>query len=116
MERTERIQQQLASNNLQLHSFLERLCLENGSPTPSDYNDVETAIQGGSILETETIATVRSISAETMGPLLQAIAESPELVLLKVVDIQPQRGEPGRFNLRITVSTFRANQQQQEDS
>jgi len=121
IENSERIQEQLANNELQLHTFLERACLDTNVQRPSNYTDSTNPLRDASgdatITEHQTVATIPTVEPLNLSRLLNRIAGSDELVLLKAIQIRPTRGArrgrqrtaSGEYEVRLTVATYRRN-------
>jgi hypothetical protein len=95
-----------------MHGFLERQCDAAGVSRPSSYNDNvipqrDRRSGQASITEIETRATINSVEPAGLARLLERIQNAPELVVLKVIDLQPARGQRGYYRVDLTVSTFR---------
>ena len=59
-------------------------------------------------MEYETVATIPSVEPVNLSRLLHRIANSEHLILIKAIDIRPaRRGGGGRYEVRLTVSTYR---------
>jgi hypothetical protein len=108
------VEQHLQSTPLQMRSFIERQCLDSSVERPSSYSDntipQRDAVSGQArIDELETRATINSVEALPLERLLYHLANSGELVVLKVIDLQPARGQAGTYRVDLTLSTFRLN-------
>ena len=111
LAQAEEIEAKLANNELQLRGFLERECLAAGVERPSSYSDnvipQRDASGSANIVEHETRASITAVDPLPLSRLLNSIARSEELVVLKVIDLQPARGQLGRYRVELTVSTYR---------
>jgi hypothetical protein len=112
LEQAERLRRLLRQDAVQMHGFLERQCIAANVDRPSSYNDnvipQRNRVSGeASITEIETRATINAVEPMGLARLLQRIANAPELVVLKVIDLQPARGQRGLYRVDLTVSTYR---------
>ncbi len=109
----EELQAQLENNELQLRTFLEQECGATNVAVPSNYNDSVIPQRDpnsgeASYVEYETVATIPSVEPVNLSRLLHRIANSEHLILIKAIDIRPaRRGGGGRYEVRLTVSTYR---------
>ena len=116
VRQAETIDRQLSSNELQRHSFIERQCLATSVDPPSRYDDTNQPLRDARtgqarITEVSTIVDIQAVDALPLNRLLNRIAASDELVLLKFIEIQPARGQRDRYRVRLTVSTFREDRE-----
>jgi hypothetical protein len=98
---------------LQLHGFLERECVESSVDRPSSYADNITPINDPQTREVvmqqiQTIAEISRVDPLPLSRLLHNIANSDELVYLRAIDLQPARGHPDQYRVRLTLTTFRS--------
>jgi hypothetical protein len=112
IERAEWLEQRLQGDPIQMRSFIERICIESSVERPSSYSDniiPQRDAQSGeaTIVEVETRATISVVEPLPLSRLLNRLANSGELVILKSIDLQPSRGNPGAYRVDITVSTYR---------
>ena len=108
MAAEEHIQAQLADNTVQLRTFIEARCLDNGVDRPSTYSD-EQIVQSTdqSVEEVEIQATINQVDPDQLGGLLEDIATFEELIVLEAIDVQPSRGVSDRFRVDVKITTFR---------
>ena len=112
VRRSEEINGKLATNELQLRTFLEGECRETSIAVPSIYNDSvipqrDPETGEARIVEYETVATINSVNPTNLSRLMHRIATSPELILLKAIDVRPSRRNDGSYQVRLTVSTYK---------
>ncbi|MBN1946124.1 MAG: hypothetical protein JW797_10635 [Bradymonadales bacterium] len=119
IRQAEDIERKLRENEVQLHSFLERLCINFSVPPPSSYNDTTQPLRDARtgqarITEISTIADITAVDPLPLSRLLHGIATSGELVVLKAIEVQPARGQPDLYRVRLTLSTFREDRDSRE--
>jgi hypothetical protein len=111
IEQSHRLEELLTNNSVQLHTFLERQCLETNVARPTQYSDNEVPLRGEGgvgegIWERQTVADIASVSPLNLSSLLNRIATTEEFVLLKAIEIRPSRTGGDTYRVRITVATY----------